>query len=304
MFPDFLCIGAQKAGTTWLHDNLSRQPNIWVPPVKELHFLDHPPPSLAKRLFSRLSHHATARKNVGDSLSGFLSGRGSFYELRAAWHIAFGGRHYRWYEKIFKGHEQAICGEICPGYASLPPEKIAEITARHPKIRIIYLLRDPVDRAWSSMAMHFRKVSDSVAMQDRIQVLDRFQSLKSLNHSAYDRNLGNWLRYVKPDQIYLGWFERILSEPAQLLQEILIFLGASGQILSEHVDQPVNSGAGEVIDPVVERRMAMMLRAETISLHARLNSPHTQRWVARIERILALDAARGAATADEHSVAK
>src|SRR5947207_15861690 len=38
--PDFLGIGAARAGTTWLHSNLRRHPQIWLPPVKELHYFD------------------------------------------------------------------------------------------------------------------------------------------------------------------------------------------------------------------------------------------------------------------------
>ncbi|MFM2091611.1 MAG: hypothetical protein RLZZ127_2100 [Planctomycetota bacterium] len=38
--PDFVCIGAQKAGTTWLHDRLGALPGISLPKTKELHFLD------------------------------------------------------------------------------------------------------------------------------------------------------------------------------------------------------------------------------------------------------------------------
>ncbi len=38
--PDFLCIGQQKAGTQWLYDMLQFQPEFWVTPVKELHFLN------------------------------------------------------------------------------------------------------------------------------------------------------------------------------------------------------------------------------------------------------------------------
>ena len=39
--PDLLVIGAQKAGTTWPHDNMGDHPDIWVPPIKELHYLNH-----------------------------------------------------------------------------------------------------------------------------------------------------------------------------------------------------------------------------------------------------------------------
>jgi len=39
-YPDFLGIGAQKAGTTWLHLNLRRHPGVWLPPVKELQYFN------------------------------------------------------------------------------------------------------------------------------------------------------------------------------------------------------------------------------------------------------------------------
>src|SRR5262245_62109605 len=49
--PDFLFVGAQKAGTSWLYGQLERHPDFWMPPVKELHYLNslnrtrrfHPP---------------------------------------------------------------------------------------------------------------------------------------------------------------------------------------------------------------------------------------------------------------------
>jgi hypothetical protein len=39
--PDFLCVGAQKAGTSWLYRQLEPHPDFWMPPVKELHYLDN-----------------------------------------------------------------------------------------------------------------------------------------------------------------------------------------------------------------------------------------------------------------------
>ena len=35
--PDFLCVGAQKGGTSWLYRQLEAHPDFWMPPVKELH---------------------------------------------------------------------------------------------------------------------------------------------------------------------------------------------------------------------------------------------------------------------------
>jgi len=38
MRPSFIGIGAQRAGTTWVHNCLSEHPQVWVPQAKELHF--------------------------------------------------------------------------------------------------------------------------------------------------------------------------------------------------------------------------------------------------------------------------
>jgi hypothetical protein len=40
LYPDFLGIGAQKAGTTWLGRNLEAHPEVWMPRVKEVHYFD------------------------------------------------------------------------------------------------------------------------------------------------------------------------------------------------------------------------------------------------------------------------
>ncbi len=41
MLPDFLCVGAAKAGSTTIHDILSQHPAIYMPPAKEIHFFDN-----------------------------------------------------------------------------------------------------------------------------------------------------------------------------------------------------------------------------------------------------------------------
>ncbi len=68
MFPDFLGIGAQKSGTTWLYQNLAAHPQVWMPPVKELHYLDHKPQSLPVRLMSRKNFLRKAKVHLRQNL--------------------------------------------------------------------------------------------------------------------------------------------------------------------------------------------------------------------------------------------
>lgn len=275
--PDFLCIGAQKAGTTWLHENLIQHPRIWLPPVKELHFLDHPPPSLAKRLWSKTSHHRLARKNLKNAILNATPGTAG---LKLAWQIAMGRRNWEWYDRLFDGAGDHIAGEICPGYARLDHEKISEIAARFPDLKIIYLLRDPVDRAWSSVAMHYRKDGAGLVTDRRSdEVLARLRKPKSFGHCTYRQNIAAWSRHFPASQIYFGFFDRIRSEPQAYLEEILGFLGLARCFSSKNPAVPVNQGKGEQVPLELERSIATLLLPEAEHLHRRFANPYTRLWL-------------------------
>lgn len=286
MFPDFLCIGAQKAGTTWLHHNLSQQPGIWLPPVKEIHFLDHAPPSLMKRMLARQSHHALARANAKTAAADLISGQGSLEAFRLAWRLAFAKRDWDWYSSLFPTRPGLMCGEICPGYARLSRDVIHSIVQRNPRIKIIYLLRDPIDRAWSSVAMHFRKRNDrTIDEVEREQILKRIKFSKFQSHCKYDESIVNWLSYVPQDQVYFGFFERIEAEPMEYLADILAFIGLPEKPAASAPGKRINAGKGEVIDSIIERELGTLLLDETIRANDRFGNTYTAKWLAHAQAV-------------------
>ena len=284
MFPQFLCIGAQKAGTTWLHDNLSKQPQIWLPPVKEIHFLDHPEPSLFQLLFSRRSHHKLARANAMATAYGMISSRSKFSDLAYAVKFAYMPRSWEWYASLFPDDPERLCGEICPGYARLQRETIAAVVHHNPRIKVIYLLRDPIDRAWSALAMHFRKRPGSSVVDDSAKdIIVRLKTSKSFGHCQYERNIDAWLEHLPSDRIYFGFFDRIREDPSGYLAEILRFLEISDEVESHSAHIMVNASLGEKISPEIERDIARLLKNEAASLHRRFANPYTERWLAHAE---------------------
>lgn len=120
MLPNFLIIGAEKAGTTWLYDVLSRHPDIFLPETKELSY------------FNRLD------SNLKIS---------NYYErLKRSW-----------YEDFFVHcRGQTAAGDISPMYLcdDAAPARIAETL---PEARLIAILRDPVERAASHYWMAHNK---------------------------------------------------------------------------------------------------------------------------------------------------
>jgi hypothetical protein len=104
--PHFLGIGAQKAGTTWLHANLRRHPDVFVADPKELHHFDE-----------------------------------TFH------------RGLRFYAGHFTPGRHQVRGEITPAYGILPVERIRFIRTVMPEVKLIFLMRNPIDRAWSHAVM-------------------------------------------------------------------------------------------------------------------------------------------------------
>lgn len=286
MFPYFLCIGAQKAGTTWLHHNLSQQPGVWLPPVKELHFLDHMAPSLARRVLGSPSHHALARTHLAAAAAALIARRGDMESFRLAWRLAFSKRNWDWYSSLFPDRAGLICGEICPGYARLSRDVIRSVVQRNPNIKIIYLLRDPIDRAWSSVAMHFRERGEqTIDAIDRDNIIKRIRYPKFFAHCKYDDNIENWLSAVPPAQMYFGFFERIAAEPREYLSDILSFLGVAEMPAASAPAERINAGKGEVVDASIESELAALLHDEAARAHDRFGNVHTAKWLAHAQAV-------------------
>jgi len=112
MTPNFLIIGAEKAGTTWLYDRLRRHPNVFMPEVKEIHYFNH------------LNSNRRPCRN-------------------------YGKHDLEWYEDHFRHRErESAVGEATPMYLcdKKAPARIAE---HLPSVRLIACLRYPTDRAYS-----------------------------------------------------------------------------------------------------------------------------------------------------------
>lgn len=179
--PHFICIGAQKSGTTWLHNNLSLHSEIYLPEQKELHYFNH---------------------NYHTSLD--------------------------YYEHFFKKGKGKVCGEITPAYSGLPLSRIKMIKRILPNLKIILILRNPIERSWSQTRMHFqRKYKLPISELKQEEVKSQMKSHHALSRGRYDWIISNWLKYYSTDQILLLDYEDISQRPEVLFKEVLEFLGLS-----------------------------------------------------------------------------
>tara|TARA_B110000444_G_scaffold238986_1_gene253031 strand:- start:1350 stop:2192 length:843 start_codon:yes stop_codon:yes gene_type:complete len=198
-FPDFLGIGAQKSGTTWLYKNLRKHPQLYLPETKEIHYFD--------------------------------------------WYFY---KSINWYYKYFKGAKKnQVTGEINPCYSTLSEKKIKLIHKMNPKLKIILLLRNPIERAWSQAVMNLvKRKKANIAKVDLFSIIKiatstrkkdfhliknhefiaHFNHPRSIERGNYLNIIKKWEKYFPNNQIFIGDYNQLNLSPDKLLNEIFNFL--------------------------------------------------------------------------------
>ncbi len=283
--PAFLGIGAPRSGTTWLYRNLGRHPQIWLPPLKELHYFD-------QRRVARVANRyfrAHLRKRLRRQLAQIRRGRAP---NDLSWDLRYflGRRNKGWYVSLFRPRAGQIAGEITPAYSMLDRETVEEIHEINPDLKVIYLLRDPIERAWSGALSEFvrrrRRPLESITDDEFILHFDRPGHLL---RGDYVRTLSIWEGVFGPGQVFVGFLEQIQHQPRQLLLDLCRFLGieVDDAVLTDGVGRRINF-AGDYRGRVperFERRLARQHLPQLRLLAARFGSP-ADAWLERAERAL------------------
>lgn len=216
-YPDFLCVGAQKAGTTWLDANLRRHPRVWMPWIKELQYFNdvHIPAHRAWTGGHRLSHGARAQARVRRWAEATGAGPGAADRIQALWSEPVSDD---WYGRVFAhAREDQVCGEVTPDYSLLPPEGIAHVHRVNPRMKIILLMRDPVERCWSHLRMLGRRGdAPDVAQPVHPDVLAR---------ANYGAIAARWQGAFGRDAVFTAWIEDAAGDPRGFFAAVLDFLG-------------------------------------------------------------------------------
>ena len=244
MFPDFLVIGAQKAGTTWLYRNLKVHPRIWMPEEKELHYFDEKI-KLEGGLWTRLRGNRPAdmrwRRQAGVRFRRFPK-QLNLQDL--AWDLRYFFRtpNDKWYASLFEQGGGMITGESTPDYSILDRDMIAHVHDIMPKTKIIFMMRSPIERPWSVAEMGLRIKGRSVEDVSDKKFYRQFKNKRTRMMTDYLRTLENWGTFYPEEQIFVGFLEDIHFFPKELLRELYTFLGVDPSVGYRVIKRRIHSG--------------------------------------------------------------
>jgi Sulfotransferase family len=216
-FPDFLGIGAQKAATTWLFAHLRRHPTMWLPPIKELqYFNDLYIP--AHRRWTGRHRRIHGSRALSEHLNRVAKESWNYRFIARVADITDGDICDDWYGSIFTlADAEQVCGEITPAYALLPSAGIEHILRLAPTIKILYSLRDPIERNWS----HIRMIARAEGKTD----LRRIAAYPDMErHANYPVLLARWRGLVPTDQLLVVFADDITARPEYVMENVCKFL--------------------------------------------------------------------------------
>lgn len=223
--PNFIIVGAAKAGTTSLNFYLDQHPDVFMCPIKEPHFFST---DIALDKFS--AEYQIRRKRNNIDIEKYLSGP----MTEKKWDIYI--RSWDQYRRLFKNvsNEKAI-GEISNSYLySTAAAKNIYDTLPHAKI--IIMLRNPIERAFSQYAMRFRDGHTGKSFREELEADIRKKqkgwhiSDLYLELGLYTKQVQRYLRVFPKRQIKMFIFDDFRKQPAKVMQELLEFLGVDSSI--------------------------------------------------------------------------
>lgn len=217
--PNFFIAGAPKAGTTSLYHYLDQHPQVYMSAIKEPHFFAD---EIREENFEPETRRLIARENRG--LREFVSG-----PMRTK---RFGGIVPDWedYLRLFANATgETALGEasVCYLWSPTAPERIA---ATIPRAKILVLLRDPAERAFSQYLHGLGNGAIRWSFREHIRRNRNHGSGQLCAHypflefGLYAQQLERYLERFG-NNVWIGFREDFKTRPRELLTDVFRFLG-------------------------------------------------------------------------------
>lgn len=251
IFPDFLVVGPQRTGTSWLHYNLAHHPQVFMPDKKELYFFN---------LLNKPNHPKYRSSELEWYLKHFRPG--IVRSMRnQVWCMARWGRRYSIRAR----------GEATASYAAMEEELIDEITRLRPDVKVVIMVRNPVARGWShavkDLVKRQRRRVEDVTEEEWIQF---FTDPYQLACGRFSRIIDNWTERLGSEQVFIGRFEDIATTPTSLLNDLFRFLDVdTEEALMSGAHAQVNAGVKDAVPETLRGQLHELFSGEIRELEKR-----------------------------------
>jgi len=199
---DFLCIGAQKSGTTFITNAFRNHPDIQLPQTKEMYFF---------------------------SSKGEYKSTPNYSQCNA-------DKDLDWYKQQFV-RDQRKTGEISTNYIFDPASAI-RIKQAFPDIKIFSILRNPIERAFSQYNMEKHKTGKE--KRSLMKIIREEPHNEIIARGFYFRQLIPFTEQFGKDRFKVYLFDDMKNDPAAFFNELFTFIGVDASVDLPALDKKMN----------------------------------------------------------------
>lgn len=262
------CLGANKAGTSWLYRYLAGHPECRMPVVKELHYFDavhfkrlkFEQGRIAALRDAKREQATTATAQTAILLAAEIAELDDWLlVLTDAVAAGRGDEAYRQFLLSRAGGARLV-GDVTPAYALLPEVVLARMQALAPQVRFLFILRDPVDRLWSNIRMNAARAAQGTEAiaAEALRMFDAWVcggESPVRKRSDYAATVRRLAQVVDPAKLSYMFFETMFTRPA--MDRLCRFLGISP--FPARLLKPVHVGMPVALDPARQIRARAIL---------------------------------------------
>lgn len=221
MVPMLLSIGAMKAGTTWLAKQLEQNPAVATTPVKEVHYFHYK--SFGTAALDRASRVGMVKNLITKTRSD------DFESVRS--NTRWADRYLRepideeWYRGLFATNSKTrYLAEFSNLNSVLDFEGWNTVRRFSPELKIIYILRNPIERMWSHVKYHLGLTGETY--YTRQWTRDDFTNYISLlgPYGEYAKVIESISSFGLIHDTFVCYFDRIVDAPELFMYDIDRFL--------------------------------------------------------------------------------
>lgn len=217
-----LGLGAQKAGTTWLHDYLITLDGVDMGFLKEYHVFDARHRSDDSRRKADLV--AKAQRLLSRSDVDFTR-KPHFWTYLAM--LADSENYFNYFSGVLCQPGTFVTGDITPSYSMLGAQELHMIRnaleLRGVNCKAIFLMRDPVERLWSAARMRRRERPQAADAPEDHMVLHALKRGGFAGRTRYEKSLAAMDAAFGPEDCLTCFYETLFQE--QEVRRICAFLG-------------------------------------------------------------------------------
>lgn len=195
MLPNFIIVGAPKAGTTSLYHYLSEHPEVFMSDPKEVNYFSNEE----------------------------IEAQGLYYQ-------DFKAKNLSEYQKLFVGADtQKAVGEGSVSYLFYPKTP-GKIKAAIPDVKIIILLRNPVERGYSHYLMDYRMGLTDLSYEEIVYKTGKHKNIdlyyqQFVELGMYYEQVKRYLDLFGEQQVKIYLQEDLRTESEKVISDLYEFLG-------------------------------------------------------------------------------